>query len=67
MVGDRQHDVAGAHAHGTRAVGVTWGYGDDPELDAAGAEAPVRGVAALPAALDSLRAAPARPLAAPLG
>jgi len=37
MVGDRRHDVEGANAHGMRSLGVTWGYGDRAELDAAGA------------------------------
>jgi phosphoglycolate phosphatase len=32
MVGDRIHDVRAAHANGTRAVGVLWGYGDAAEL-----------------------------------
>ena len=27
MVGDRDHDVLGAHAHSIDAIGVTWGYG----------------------------------------
>ena len=38
MVGDREHDVNGAHANGLCAVGVLWGYGDRAELEAAGAE-----------------------------
>lgn len=37
MVGDRQHDVEGAMAHGISAVGVTWGMGTADELTAAGA------------------------------
>jgi len=36
MVGDRHHDVDGARAHGLRAIGVTWGFGDREELDGAG-------------------------------
>jgi phosphoglycolate phosphatase len=32
MVGDRVHDIDGAHAHGLRAVGVTWGFGAPGEL-----------------------------------
>lgn len=41
MVGDRHHDVdAGRHA-GTATVGVTWGAGDRPELEAARADAVV--------------------------
>ena len=34
-VGDRQHDVAGAQAHGLESIGVLWGYGDAEELAAA--------------------------------
>jgi phosphoglycolate phosphatase len=39
MVGDRVHDVLGAHANGMRAIGVLWGYGSRAELEAAGADA----------------------------
>jgi phosphoglycolate phosphatase len=39
MIGDRRHDVEGAHAHGLEAVGVLWGYGSRAELEAAGADA----------------------------
>jgi phosphoglycolate phosphatase len=39
MIGDRHYDVAGAHANGVRAIGVTWGYGGIAELRAAGADA----------------------------
>ena len=38
MVGDRQHDVVGAHACDVRAVGARWGYGVDDELARAGAD-----------------------------
>lgn len=37
MVGDREHDVIGARAHGIGCVGVLWGYGDEAELLGAGA------------------------------
>jgi phosphoglycolate phosphatase len=37
MVGDREHDVRGAAAHGVPTVGVTWGYATDGELLRAGA------------------------------
>jgi phosphoglycolate phosphatase len=30
--------VAGAHAHGLRALGVLWGYGGREELQASGAD-----------------------------
>jgi phosphoglycolate phosphatase len=39
MVGDRLHDVLGAHANGLRAIGVLWGYGSRAELESAGADA----------------------------
>jgi phosphoglycolate phosphatase len=39
LVGDRRHDVHGAHEHGLKAVGVLWGYGSEEELAAAGADA----------------------------
>lgn len=35
LVGDRSHDVEGAHAHGLPCVGVAWGFGDAGELAAA--------------------------------
>jgi phosphoglycolate phosphatase len=38
MIGDRRHDVEGAHANGIPAVGVLWGYGSRAELQAAGAD-----------------------------
>jgi len=37
-VGDREHDVIGAHAHTLTAIGVLWGYGSREELTAAGAD-----------------------------
>jgi len=38
MVGDRRHDIAGAHAVRMRGVGVLWGYGSRDELETAGAD-----------------------------
>ncbi|MGC2779976.1 MAG: HAD hydrolase-like protein, partial [Bradyrhizobium sp.] len=38
MVGDRRHDVAGAHAVRMRSLGVLWGYGSRDELETAGAD-----------------------------
>ncbi|MCU1372216.1 MAG: putative phosphatase [Ilumatobacteraceae bacterium] len=35
MVGDRHHDIDGAHANGCIAVAVTWGYAEAGEMDAA--------------------------------
>lgn len=37
MVGDREHDILGAKAHGMDSVGVLYGYGSREELEAAGA------------------------------
>ena len=37
MIGDRDHDVDGAKAHGIDCVGVTWGFGSVDELRSAGA------------------------------
>jgi len=38
MVGDRHHDIEGAHACDVRAVGARWGYGVGNELAEAGAD-----------------------------
>lgn len=38
MIGDREHDMDGAHTVGLRAVGALWGYGSREELTAHGAE-----------------------------
>jgi len=51
MVGDREHDVLGARAHGVDTVGVTWGYAAPGELTAAGAVELVSSPAALTAAI----------------
>ena len=37
MVGDREHDIKAARAHGIAAIGVTYGYGTREELSEAGA------------------------------
>jgi phosphoglycolate phosphatase len=37
MVGDREHDVHGAHEHGVPCLGVSWGYAAPGELATAGA------------------------------
>jgi phosphoglycolate phosphatase len=52
MVGDRSFDVAGAHARGLRAVGVTWGIGSADEL--AEADAIAHEPSALPATIARL-------------
>ena len=51
MVGDRHVDMEAAHAHGLRAVGVTWGFGTADELRAAGADVLVDAPAELPSAV----------------
>lgn len=38
MVGDRAHDVEGAHQHGIPCIGVTWGFAAPGELEEAGAD-----------------------------
>lgn len=38
MVGDRRHDIEGAHETGLAAIGVLYGYGDAAEHAAAGAD-----------------------------
>lgn len=38
MIGDREHDIRGARANGMTAWGVSYGYGSEIELQAAGAE-----------------------------
>ena len=38
MVGDRRHDVIGAHHHRLRVIGVLYGYGDRAEMEAVGAD-----------------------------
>ncbi len=37
MVGDTAYDVIGAKAHGIPTVGVSWGYGEVADMEAAGA------------------------------
>jgi phosphoglycolate phosphatase len=59
MIGDRHFDIEGARANGVRAIGVTWGFGDIAELNAAGADA----IAHTPAELTALLGA--MPLNAP--
>ncbi|CCE03370.1 HAD hydrolase-like protein [Bradyrhizobium sp. STM 3809] len=48
MVGDRRHDIAGAHAVKMRSLGVLWGYGSRDELETAGADRVVESPADLP-------------------
>jgi phosphoglycolate phosphatase len=39
MIGDRDHDVEGAHLNRIDCIGVTWGFGSHDELETAGASA----------------------------
>ena len=39
MVGDTKFDVLGAAAHGIPTIGVSWGYGEVADMEAAGARA----------------------------
>ena len=45
MVGDRSHDIDGAHTVDVAAIGALWGYGVEGELVAAGADWLARDVA----------------------
>lgn len=47
MIGDRKHDIIGAKANGIDSIGVLYGYGNRPELEAAGADYIVGTVAEL--------------------
>jgi phosphoglycolate phosphatase len=44
LIGDRSHDVIGAHANGIACVGALWGYGSREELTTSGADAIVADV-----------------------
>ncbi|GGD57481.1 HAD-IA family hydrolase [Erythrobacter arachoides] len=52
MIGDTVYDIEMAVAAGTRALGVAWGYHEEDELLAAGAEAVARDAAHLQELLD---------------
>lgn len=67
MVGDREHDVHGARAHGVDCLGVAWGYAQPGELAAAGALAVVDDVTALAAAVLAVLDRPAARRARPGG
>ena len=38
MVGDRKHDIIGAKQCGIESIGVRFGYAEEGELEAAGAD-----------------------------
>jgi phosphoglycolate phosphatase len=54
MVGDRRHDISGAHAVGMRGLGVLWGYGARDELETAGADRLVESTADLASTVVSM-------------
>jgi phosphoglycolate phosphatase len=54
MVGDRRHDIIGAHAVEMRSLGVLWGYGSRDELETAGADRLVESTSDLPHAVLSM-------------
>ncbi len=60
MVGDREHDVYGARAHGIASIGVLWGFGSHGELADANAEHIVASVAELAVLLAPVRDPQAR-------
>ena len=39
MIGDRKQDILGAHEAGLECIGVYWGFAEDGELEASGADA----------------------------
>lgn len=47
MIGDREHDILGAKQNGLDSIGVLYGHGDRPELEACGADRIVESVEAL--------------------
>ena len=47
MVGDREHDIEGAHMNQLPAIGVLYGYGNTEEFEKAGATCIVKNVAEL--------------------
>lgn len=54
MIGDREHDVRGAHANGLPCIGVGWGIGSEEELNDAGVDRIVGRPAELPDAVDEM-------------
>lgn len=54
MVGDRFHDVEGAHECGLRCIGVLCGYGSREELESCGADLIAEKLTDIPAILEEL-------------
>nr|WP_297279559.1 HAD-IA family hydrolase [uncultured Butyricicoccus sp.] len=48
MIGDRKHDIEGAHACDIAAIGVLYGFGSEAELQTAGADAIALSITSLP-------------------
>jgi phosphoglycolate phosphatase len=57
LVGDREHDVRGAHANAVAAIGALWGYGSRDELVDAGADELVREPAEVAATVSRMASA----------
>ncbi len=56
MVGDRKHDILGAKKSGLRSIGVRYGFAEEGELEAAGADIVVDTPAEIPDAVARLTA-----------
>jgi phosphoglycolate phosphatase len=54
MIGDREHDLIGAHRCRVRTIGVTYGYGSEAELRAQSPEALAHAPHAIPALVAAL-------------
>lgn len=54
MIGDKEHDIIGAHHHNIKAIGVLYGYGDLEALETAKADYIVKDVKALDQLLERL-------------
>lgn len=54
MIGDRQHDIIGAKNCGIKSIGVRFGYAEEGELEAAGADYIVDSVEQLQSLLERL-------------
>ena len=53
MIGDTKFDVLGAAEHSIPTIGITWGYGEEEDMEAAGAKAIARSMEELLALLNS--------------
>ncbi len=55
MIGDRNHDILGAHQYGIRAIGVLYGFGTQEEFEKAQADAIAPQVRDLPRVIAQLQ------------